>query len=223
VFLHEALERVPMESFASPAFADWRARADVSALFDESVAAHGIEGSQRARAEALVWSAYTIPFRLPDGRRIARLADARGLAREMGFVFSVAGAAEPAAAVRGFVRGSIDVAFELLVESAGETRRLTYFVDWKSDVLPSYTPSALERHVNARYDDQAKLYALAIAKLLGSRTREEHDASFGGMVYCFLRGLDEQGNGLWSARPDWDDLARWEGALGAGSRGAVRP
>ncbi len=218
IFLHELLERVPLASFAPPpatgTLATWRTREDVAALFDEAIAAHRIDPAQRGHAEQLVWTAYTTPVALPDGARLASFAAAGAMAREMEFVYpipdaahpalDVPGADEPLTIAHGYVRGSLDLAFE----HGG----LTYFADWKSDSLASYAPEALARHVAAHYTEQAKLYALAVVRLLGVRSRAEHEARFGGLLYCFLRGFDASG-GLWSARPSWDEIVAWDQSL----------
>ena len=217
VFVHEVLERVPLASFGD-ALDAWRARADVAALFDEAMAVHRVDPAQREHAERLVWGAYTTPIALPGGGSLARLASASRVVREMDFVFPVA--ASPHArqsadsstpggkgAPRAYVRGSLDLAFE----HAGKT----YFVDWKTDSLAAYDAASLGQHVEGHYEDQVRFYALAVEKLLGVRSREEHDARFGGILYCFLRGLDGQGAGLWSARPGWDEVARWDEELRA--------
>jgi exodeoxyribonuclease V beta subunit len=209
IFLHELLERVPLVSFEATVELDaWRSRLDVSSLFDEAMAAHRIDRAQRDHAERIVWTAYTTPLSLPGGGRVGSIAAARRVVREMEFVFSMPEGVDARAVrrkVRGFVRGSIDLAFE--------HDGVTYFVDWKSDSLGSYSPEAVGRHVNAHYAAQAQLYAVAIVKLLGARTREEHADRFGGMLYCFLRGFDARGSGIWSARPSWDDVLAWEKAL----------
>jgi exodeoxyribonuclease V beta subunit len=209
VFLHELLERVPLASFGAGTPIDaWRSRADVSALFAEAMAAHLVDPTQREHAERLVWAAYTTPLALPGGARVDAIAAAPRVVREMDFVFPISESVEatpPLPRVRGYVRGSIDLAFE----HAG----LTYFIDWKSDSLASYSEKALEAHVHNQYDTQAQLYAVAIVKLLGVKTRTEHEARFGGMLYCFLRGLDALGHGIWSARPSWDQVLAWEGML----------
>jgi exodeoxyribonuclease V beta subunit len=221
VFLHEVLERVPVASFGAGDVDTWRTRPDVAGLFDEALAAHRVDRAQREHAEQLVWSAYTTALALPaspggpSGGRIDGLATASRLVREMDFVFPIpedAPSVEPPrdagpSPVRGYVRGSLDLAFE--------HRGVTYFVDWKSDSLRDYAPEALGRHVREHYQDQVALYALAVAKLLGVRTREEHDARFGGLLYLFLRGLHAGGAGVWAARPGWDDLVAWEAALRA--------
>jgi exodeoxyribonuclease V beta subunit len=106
------------------------------------------------------------------------------------------------------VRGSLDLVFE--------HRGLAYFVDWKSDSLDSYAAEDLGPHVAEHYREQLELYALAVVKLLAVRTEAEYLARFGGMIYCFLRGLDGAGGGLWSARPSWAEMTRWNDDLRAG-------
>ena len=222
IFLHELLECVPLSSFGPRgSLADWRSRADVAALFDEAIAAHRIDPAQREHAEQLVWAAYTTPVTLPGGARLEGFAAARAMAREMEFVYPIPHPGHPALGVpeaegptpigHGYVRGSLDLAFE--------HEGLTYFADWKSDSLASYAPEALARHVAAHYMEQAKLYALAVVRLLGVRTRAEHEARFGGLLYCFLRGFGEAG-GLWSARPTWDEIVAWDETLRARPWGA---
>jgi exodeoxyribonuclease V beta subunit len=203
VFVHELLERVPLSSFAVTSVEAWRARPDVSALFAEAIAIHRVDPAQRSHAERLVWSAYTTGIDLPRGMRIDRLADAPRVAREMDFVFDVASAPEGTEAPKGrvFVRGSIDLAFE--------HQGLTYFADWKTDSRVDYEPRALARHVDEHYGDQVKLYALAIVSLLEIEDRAEYDRRFGGLLYCFLRGMDDGGAGVWSSRPSWDELTSW--------------
>jgi len=135
---------------------------------------------------------------LPHGASLTGLAQAARVVREMEFVFPVADAGV-------FVRGSLDLAFE--------HRGLTYFVDWKSDSLASYAPDALRRHVAAHYGDQVDLYTLAIGKLLGVASAKDHARRFGGLLYCFLRGLDGEGAGVWTSRPGWDEVRASEVAL----------
>jgi exodeoxyribonuclease V beta subunit len=215
VFLHEILERVALASFLAGSIAEWRARPDVAALFDEAMAAHRIDPEQRAHAEQLVWSAYKNPVALPGSARLDGFAAATSLVREMDFVYPISelgapslGAtdAQPLRVAHGYIRGSLDVAFEYAVDG----RRLTYFADWKSDSLASYAPDAIARHVAAHYDEQVKLYTLAVVKLLGIRSQADHATRFGGLLYCFLRGFDGEGGGLWSARPGWDEIVAWD-------------
>ncbi len=181
----------------------WRAQPEVSSLFDEATRIHRVDPRQRPHAEQLVWSAFATPVTLPTsgraaGPRLPGFARAERVAREMEFVFPVQGA-------RTFVRGSLDLAFE----HAG----LTYFVDWKTDSLESFAPDVLAPFVETHYADQVSLYALATVKLLAVTSREAYDARFGGILYCFLRGLDASGAGLWSTRPSWDQVTAWEQQL----------
>jgi exodeoxyribonuclease V beta subunit len=204
VFVHEVLERVPLESFASD-FEAWRVRPEVSTLFDEAIAVHRVDPAQRPHAERLVWAAYTTPLTLPEGGTLPGLARAASVVREMEFVF-------PVAAGHVFVRGSLDLAFE----HGGRT----YFVDWKTDALVSYGEAVLGAHVEAHYAEQVHLYALAVLKLLGTKTREAYEGRFGGLFYCFLRGMEQRSaettaEGLWSSRPSWDDVLAWDAALEA--------
>ena len=217
IFLHEILERVPLTSFALPGgFPEWRATREVSVLFDVSLAAHRIDPVQRDHAERMIWAAYTTPVPLPGGSgTLNGFAAANQVVREMEFVYPIPAPGHPPLAARGagpppvtggYVRGSLDLAFE----HGG----LTYFADWKSDSLASYTPDSLARHVALHYEEQATLYALAVVKLLGVQSRAEYESRFGGLLYCFLRGFSDAG-GLWSSRPSWDDLLAWDAALRA--------
>jgi exodeoxyribonuclease V beta subunit len=209
VFLHEILERVPLASFASAGGdpASWAARDEVRAVVDEAMAVHRVEPSQRGHAERIVWSAYTTATVLPSGASIAGFAAASYAVREMPFVYASGGAE---AGGRVFVRGSVDLAFE--------HEGLVYFVDWKSDALRSYRPDALAQRVVERYEEQLRLYAIAVTRLLGVDARESYERRFGGILYCFLRGYVPGGDGLWSLRPSWDTLRGWADDLAVRSR-----
>jgi exodeoxyribonuclease V beta subunit len=173
---------------------------------------HRVEPAQRDHAERLVWGAYTTPLDLPGGERIDGLASANRVAREMQFVFPMSPPGAPSSRARdrapGYVRGSLDLALE--------QKGLTYFVDWKSDSLASYGREAVAHHVAAHYQEQLRLYALAVVKLLGVATEADYEARFGGFLYCFLRGFDATGAGLWSARPAFRDLVGWDEDLRSG-------
>jgi exodeoxyribonuclease V beta subunit len=218
VFIHELLERVPLTSFAQSASIDtWRAWPDVAAVVSEAMAAHRVSPAQRGHAEKLVWAAYTTPIDLPERGRVDRLAAAAHVAREMRYAFPVGGprelrgGREPATVERApeiFVRGSIDLVFE--------HEGLAYFVDWKSDSLKAFAREDLEPHVAEHYREQLALYTLAVVKLLGVTTEREYLARFGGVVYCFLRGMGAEGRGVWSAHPSWADVLDWSDDLRAG-------
>ncbi|HEX3345846.1 MAG TPA: UvrD-helicase domain-containing protein, partial [Polyangiaceae bacterium] len=81
VFVHEVLERIPVSSFVGD-LATWRARPEVTALFDEAIAVHRVEPAQRAHAEQLVWTGYTTRVALPDGATVDGFARAARVVRE---------------------------------------------------------------------------------------------------------------------------------------------
>ena len=210
VFLHTLLERVPLATFADASIADWRNRPEIAALLDEEMAVHRIDSAQREHAERLVWDAYTTPISLPRGERVQGLATAVRVEREVEFVFVVQPSHVPenAEAKRAtprlprYVRGFLDVAFE--------HQGRIYALDWKSDSLDTYTSDNLERRVTQFYEAQLKIYALALKRLLGIKNEAEYEVAFGGFVYCFLRGVDPMGRGVWSTRPPWAELLTWE-------------
>ena len=102
---------------------------------------------------------------------------------------------------RVFVKGFID----LVCEVDGRM----YVVDWKSDVLASYSPEMLERPVEDNYAIQGSLYSLALARMLELADSEAvWQARFGGVIYCFLRQA-----AFYCERPTLDDLRAREAEL----------
>jgi exodeoxyribonuclease V beta subunit len=112
---------------------------------------------------------------------------------------------------RGFVRGVIDLLFE--------HEGMVWVLDWKTDRLPSYDASALAEHAGRHYDVQAKLYALGVARMMKIDSAREHEARFGGLVYCFVRGIRDRASadrstpGIHVARPGFEELEAWDRAL----------
>jgi exodeoxyribonuclease V beta subunit len=203
IFLHAVLEATPLESLASgPAAADWAARTEIAALFDEQMRRHDRDPAHRADAERMVHAALTTPLALPSGATLPGVARAARVARELEFLFPFPAAAGGADA--GFVKGYVDFIFE------HEGR--TYFGDWKSDLLPDFSPAAVSAHVSANYELQRRLYALALVKMLGIAGEADYEARFGGTVYAFVRALPD---GLEIGRPSWADVQEWERELAA--------
>jgi len=88
---------------------------------------------------------------------------------------------------------------DLVLEHEGR-----YFVlDYKSNRLDSYAPVFLQAAILAhRYDVQYTLYTLALHRLLKSRMPDyDYDLHVGGAIYLFLRGIDEEGAGVFVDRP----------------------
>ena len=123
--------------------------------------------------------------------------------REVEFLYPL-----PPGARQGFLKGFLDLVFEF--------QGRVYVLDWKSDVLPDYSPAALREHVEQSYLLQAHLYALAVAKMLGVETAEQHEARFGGFLFCFLRGTGADApasRGFYFDRPTVADLRAYSADL----------
>ncbi len=228
--LHEILEMVSFdETAAAPGLDTWRNLDSVSRVVDEALTKSAIDRSFRTEVEALVHRALTTEIPLGGGGSIPGFCRCKPELREMEFLFPIPEAAHPRVGEsipgrlmieHGFVKGFVDLVVE-------HDRRV-YVVDWKSDVLASYEPDAVKKHVADHYDIQVKLYALALVKALGIPTEAAYEERFGGMIYVFLRGLRTpaaEGAGVQFARPSWREILEYEKTLielGAQSRGGFR-
>ncbi|HKK91047.1 MAG TPA: PD-(D/E)XK nuclease family protein, partial [Desulfobacteraceae bacterium] len=101
--------------------------------------------------------------------------------------------------VNGMLKGFIDLVF------CFEGR---YFVlDYKSNYLGedqnAYDQDAMVRAMAGhRYDLQYLLYTLALHRLLKARLPEyDYQRDVGGVVYLFLRGVNESGRGVYGDKP----------------------
>ncbi|HEV8629653.1 MAG TPA: UvrD-helicase domain-containing protein [Thermoanaerobaculia bacterium] len=229
IFLHRLLEELEPEAVrAAPDLAAWMAAPAVLPTVRRVAMELGIADASLAPACRLVWSALRTPL-MVDGLALPLgLCEAQRRAVEMELVFPIpedwhprlgeappAGGEAPFRAGRGFVQGVVDLVFE----HGGRT----YFVDWKTDRLASWSAAALGAHVDASYALQARLYALGVLRLLGLAGPADHEQRFGGLLYCFLRGMGFLGGmeagagdaGVYFARPSWDELRRWEDELRA--------
>jgi exodeoxyribonuclease V beta subunit len=230
-FLHEILELVPLESLALAANSQaWSEIPAVAKVIDDALVQNAIDRVHRQAAAGMAYLALTQAIDVGSGRSIRGLGRCARSLREMEFLFPLPEGSHPRLGAppdgrqklvveRGFIKGFVD----LIVEHEG----LVYFADWKSDVLESYDPGPIEQHVKAHYDIQAKLYSLALVKALGVHSEREYDSRFGGLVYVFLRGLEEatpRRPAVYFDRPAWGDILRYElqiighGAAGRGTR-----
>ena len=107
----------------------------------------------------------------------------------------------------GFVTGIVDLLFE-------HDGRI-YFADWKSDRAHPFDDDALSRIVEERYARQARLYTLAICRILGIEHPDEYDEHFGGFFYFFVRGMSPKapGRGIYADKVDWTTLVEFEHTL----------
>ncbi len=103
--------------------------------------------------------------------------------------------------VQGMLKGAIDLVFRW--------QDKFYLLDYKSNWLgengDAYHRTALEEAMMAhRYDLQYQLYTLALHRYLRHRiTDYDYQRHFGGVIYLFLRGIDERcpGQGIFFCLP----------------------
>jgi exodeoxyribonuclease V beta subunit len=67
-------------------------------------------------------------------------------------------------------------------------------------------------HCESNYAIQARLYTLAILRLTGLNDCDSFERRFGGVLYCFLRGMrpDDEQAGTYFRRPDWQTVLNWQ-------------
>ena len=225
IFLHDILASVALADLAStPSFTDWYARPSVACLLERMGRRHARPAAHIPLAARLVHQAYTAPVRL-RGSVIAGLASVPVALREVEFLFPIPESSHPLLSrpqagtwivERGVVKGFVD----LLFEHDGRV----FVCDWKSDALPRFDGDTLARHCQQSYDVQARIYTIAALRLCGIRTPTDYGRRFGGVVFCFLRGLgnrreaDESAAeksaadsaGIHFLQPTWDDILSWE-------------
>ncbi len=218
IFLHEAIEKLDFKSFGdTPNLESWMARDDVRELFASAMRRHGVNDPRwLARGREIVFNSLTSRVALGntmlDGG-LYRLPEVR----EMEFVYpipeknhSMLGDGPGGAWIvgRGFVKGFIDLVFR--------RDQMMYFADWKGDLLPSYEPAAVARHVERHYRLQARIYSVGVVRLLAIHTERDYDSRFGGLLYVFLRGVsqtDDGHTGFYFARPSWNEIVTYESDL----------
>ncbi|HUA32443.1 MAG TPA: UvrD-helicase domain-containing protein [Candidatus Binataceae bacterium] len=219
VFLHEVIEQLDFESFEhSSGFDEWKARAEVRDLIERTMRLRQVLDPRWAsRAQEIVFNTLCAPIEF-GGQTVANGLRACDESREMEFTFPIPERAHPRFAApsdgqwrteRGFVTGYVDFVFR----QAGRI----YFADWKSDLLDSYAPDAVERVVRGRYENQKLIYSIGVVRLLGIRDERDYESRFGGLLYVFLRGIARAGGrqGIYFHRPSWSEVCGYVSELGA--------
>src|SRR6185503_15777504 len=164
----------------------------------------------------------TAPLRLGDAEFARGLAGAARALRELEFLYPLpeashprlgerpAGPRAPLRIERGYVKGFID----LICEHHGRA----YLADWKSDLLADWSEARLAAQVEEHYRVQARLYALALIKLLRIEDEPDFERRFGGLAFCFLRGMRPGSPvGVRFERPRFAELQAWEERLRRGA------
>jgi exodeoxyribonuclease V beta subunit len=218
IFLHEAIEKLDFKSFAdAPDLQSWMARDDVRKTFASAMRRHGVEDPRWLdRGREIVFNALTSKVSLGETKLdggLFRLPEVR----EMEFAYPIPerhhtllgdGPDGAWTVGRGYIKGFIDLVFR--------RDNLMYFADWKGDLLPSYEPVAVARHVDRHYRLQARIYSVGVVRLLAIHNEREYDSRFGGLLYVFLRGVSHPGDGktgFYFARPSWNEIVTYESEL----------
>jgi len=221
IFLHAILEKVPLDSRAhSDPSARWATRPEIAQLLVRLARRHERDPAQIGHAAQLVHTALYTPLRLGDCV-VPGLGFARPFLRETEFLYPIPERHHPLLAEQGFgredggvwsierglVKGFIDYIFE------HEGR--IYLCDWKGDWLPSWDADFVRAHCEDNYNIQARLYTLAVLRWAGLADRDSFERRFGGVLYCFLRGMrpgDGQA-GIHFRRPDWQTVLDWQAEM----------
>ena len=177
IFLHEAIEKLDFKSFGdAPDLKSWMARDDVRELFASAMRRHGVNDPRwLARGREMVFNTLTSPVALGETILESGLYRLPAV-REMEFAYpipekhhSLLGDGPDGAWTvgRGYIKGFIDFVFR--------RDKLMYFADWKGDLLPSYEPAAVARHVERHYRLQARIYSVGIVRLLAIHNERDYD------------------------------------------------
>ena len=203
--LHTILEGVPLDSaVAAMDLDDWLRSATITRTIKKAMAENGLSDGLRRGMANLAFRALRSAFLLPGSRGQVGIAELRSFSRELSFLMKRVGTSD-------YLEGSIDLLFEW------EGR--TYFVDWKSNLLPDYTAESCAGTLRSEYGLQFAIYALAVCAFLGIKDEKAYEARFGGGLYAFLRGMPEAGQVC--GRPSWSDLKTWEKALEQGKEESI--
>ena len=228
LFLHDVLERLDYSSLTRCMdLEEWSQEAGVSALFERSMLEHGVESQHTELSKKVIWRALNAVIQTEHGV-IYGLGHCHPNICELEFLYPIPEHADARldelphgswSLERGFIKGYVDYVFEW--------NGRVYFADWKSDVLDHYDPRTLQSHFEKNYTKQTFLYAIALCKVFDIHDHAAYEARFGGAVYCFLRGMqDDSDTGLHRARPSWEELLAFEQSLrdpGFGYRPVTSP
>ena len=218
IFLHEAIEKLDFKSFGdAPDLQSWMARDDVRELFARAMRRHGVDDPRWLdRGREIVFNTLTSRVALSETMLEGGLRRLTSV-REMEFAYPIPerhhtflgdGPDGAWTVGRGYIKGFIDLVFR--------RDNLMYFADWKGDLLPSYEPAAVARHVESHYRLQARIYSVGVVRLLAIHNEHDYDARFGGLLYAFLRGISRPGDGktgFYFERPSWNEIVTYESEL----------
>ena len=233
IFLHALIENIPFDNILNLGFEQWLILKPVRQQAEATARRHGLAEEYLPASLQLVYNALRTPvdvrsremnsvLEMPDG-----IASGQNHCEEMSFAYPIPEPFHPLIlkgqavsgdkvhlpykAIRGYVQGLIDIVFEY--------EQKIYLLDWKSDRLPAFDQANLNDHVEANYNLQARLYTLAVIRLLGIRSEKDYETRFGGVLYAFIRGIRKVGprgddqEGIWFSRPPFSEIVSWEQEL----------
>ena len=221
-FLHKVLEDLDYGLIGEyPTLESFQAQEDLQDFFLRRARQYGLGLDVVPKAMEVIYDTLRTSIPLPESplTPIPGLYKLENTLKEMEFLFpipEVALRAGKAAMKRqfagldelqsGFVTGVVDLVFS--------HQDKIYFGDWKSDACRDYQLATLRAKVEDRYANQANLYTLALARVLGIENQKDYERRFGGLYYFFLRGMKPGSpDGVYYERIDWEDLMAYEGWL----------
>jgi exodeoxyribonuclease V beta subunit len=214
-FLHKALELLDYDvAWQHGDAVSWAAVPSVEAAFSRARAEFYVRLDQVPLAQALLHRVLTCPLTLGGVPLKNGLASLQQQAREMGMLYPIPEADQPwtgqVAGTRFRVgKGYITGVLDMVATIQGKL----HVLDWKSDQLSNYLPETLKAHVDENYRTQAALYTLGAVRMLRLRDQAAYEQHFGGIGYCFLRGIMGLETGIHHERPSWQQVLDWEESM----------
>ncbi|MEP7185390.1 MAG: exodeoxyribonuclease V subunit beta, partial [Rhodanobacter sp.] len=100
--------------------------------------------------------------------------------------------------LNGMLKGFID----LIIEHEGRFYIVDYKSNWLGNDATAYTREAMDASIrHSRYDLQYAIYTLALHRQLRARLPGyDYERDVGGVLYLYLRGVDDAGHGVHTER-----------------------
>jgi exodeoxyribonuclease V beta subunit len=151
-----------------------------------------LEAACLLQAAQLVWHALHTPLAQVGGPLWRIAPQARLTELPFHYPETLERSRDRAVLEDAFVTGFIDLVFQ--------ARGRWFLVDWKTNLLPDYTPADLARCMDeSGYHQQRELYVEAVSRWLRRRgQRGGAPETIGGVYYLFVRGLNgkDEGRGV---------------------------
>jgi exodeoxyribonuclease V beta subunit len=200
--LHDCLEHIDGLVWMDRDKTEFLASPEVVCVASTAINKHRIDQDALPSVLTLIWDVLNAKLKLTDEIHLPALGSLPML-KEMEFLYPAPSNHD---SPEGYIRGFIDGLFQF------EGRY--YWLDWKSDRLPDYSPQSLQSHVQSHYGIQAQLYTLALERLLRIENKTQYDALMGGLIYVYLRGVNPEDTGsnagVFFSHPTYEDTRHFE-------------